>query len=47
MGIDSLDAIHLGFYGNNELKIWFEKEYTARVPTKLDLAKSCIRFKKS
>jgi uncharacterized protein YdhG (YjbR/CyaY superfamily) len=37
---------HMGLYGNSELKAWFVKEYAERVATKLDMAKSCIRFKK-
>lgn len=36
---------HMALYGNHELEGWFVKEYTDRVPTKLDMGKSCIRFK--
>lgn len=36
---------HMGLYGNPKLEEWFAKEYTDRVPTKLDMGKSCIRFK--
>lgn len=36
---------HMGLYGNPKLEEWFVKEYTDRVPTKLDKGKSCIRFK--
>jgi uncharacterized protein YdhG (YjbR/CyaY superfamily) len=36
---------HLGLYGNQALEAWFVKAYTQRVPTKLDMGKSCIRFK--
>ena len=36
---------HLGLYQNQALKSWFVDEYAQRVPTKLDLGKSCIRFK--
>ena len=36
---------HMGLYGNPELEEWFVKEYADRVPTKLDMGKSCIRFK--
>lgn len=36
---------HMGLYGNQELEEWFVKEYADRVPTKLDMGKSCIRFK--
>lgn len=36
---------HMGLYGNVEMEEWFVKEYQNRVPTKLDMGKSCIRFK--
>jgi len=36
---------HMGLYGNQALGTWFVKEYAERVPTKLDMGKSCIRFK--
>ena len=36
---------HMGLYGNRALEDWFTAEYARRVPTKLDLGKSCIRFK--
>lgn len=36
---------HMGIYGKPKLEEWFEKEYKDRVPTKLDMGKSCIRFK--
>lgn len=35
---------HMGIYSNPELLEWFKIEYAARVPTKLDMGKSCIRF---
>lgn len=35
---------HMGLYGMEELKEWFEREYEERVPTKLNMGKSCIRF---
>jgi Domain of unknown function (DU1801) len=37
---------HMGIYGDDELKNWFVKEYPNYVKTKLDMGKSCIRFKK-
>ena len=37
---------HMGIYSDRKLLAWFESEYSARVPTKLDMGKSCIRFKK-
>ncbi len=36
---------HMGLYGNPEVEEWFRKEYSDRVPTKLDMGKSCIRLK--
>ena len=36
---------HMGLYGKPELEEWFVKVYAERVPTKLDMGKSCIRFK--
>lgn len=38
---------HMGLYGNQALLEWFTEAYAKRVPTKLDMAKSCIRFKNS
>ncbi|MCW5517812.1 DUF1801 domain-containing protein [Muriicola sp. Z0-33] len=37
---------HAGIYANTELHDWFVKEYPKYVKTKLDMGKSCIRFKK-
>jgi len=36
---------HLGLYSDAGIGEWFVKEYAQRVPTKLDMGKSCIRFK--
>ena len=36
---------HMGLYGKPDLEEWFVKEYSNRVPTKLNMGKSCIRFK--
>jgi len=36
---------HMGLYGKPEVEEWFVKEYAESVPTKLDMGKSCIRFK--
>ena len=36
---------HLGLYSDSAIEKWFVKEYALRVPTKLDMGKSCIRFK--
>lgn len=37
---------HMGIYANPELLNWFVAEYPKHVTTKLDMGKSCIRFKK-
>lgn len=37
---------HMGIYANPELLEWFQTEYPKHVKTKLDMGKSCIRFKK-
>jgi len=36
---------HSGVYAMPELLDWFQAEYKKQVPTKLDMGKSCIRFK--
>ena len=37
---------HMGMYADSQLLDWFVEAYTKAVPTKLDMGKSCIRFKK-
>lgn len=37
---------HMGIYVDEKLLSWFEKEYPKYSKTKLDMGKSCIRFKK-
>lgn len=37
---------HMGMYADKKLLTWFTKEYAQQVKTKLDMGKSCIRFKK-
>ncbi len=37
---------HSGIYADNTLLDWFVAEYPKHVKTKLDMGKSCIRFKK-
>lgn len=37
---------HMGIYANEELLNWFTTEYPKHCKTKLDMGKSCIRFKK-
>ncbi|MGM0396994.1 MAG: DUF1801 domain-containing protein [Bacillota bacterium] len=36
---------HSGIYVMPELEKWFREEYAKRVDTKLDMGKSCIRFR--
>lgn len=35
---------HLGIMANDDLLAWFQAEYMKRMPTKLNMGKSCIRF---
>ena len=37
---------HMGIYANPDLLNWFVTEYPKHVSSKLDMGKSCIRFKK-
>lgn len=37
---------HMGIYANKELMDWFTSEYPKYSKRKLDMGKSCIRFKK-
>lgn len=37
---------HMGIYAKPELHDWFVAEFPKHVNTKLDMGKSCIRFKK-
>lgn len=37
---------HMGLYANPELLDWFVSEYQQVSKTKLDMGKSCVRFKK-
>lgn len=37
---------HMGLYANEELLNWFTTEYPKHSKSKLDMGKSCIRFKK-
>ena len=36
---------HMGIYANEDVLNWFTAEYPNHVSTKLDMGKSCIRFK--
>jgi uncharacterized protein YdhG (YjbR/CyaY superfamily) len=37
---------HMGIYANPQLLAWFTSEHAKRVKGKLDMGKSCIRYKK-
>ena len=37
---------HMGIYSDMDLLDWFKDQYPKYSPTKLDMGKSCIRFKK-
>lgn len=37
---------HMGLYANPQLLEWFKNEYPKHSKNKLDMGKSCIRFKK-
>ncbi|MGV3588375.1 MAG: DUF1801 domain-containing protein [Adhaeribacter sp.] len=37
---------HMGLYADADLLAWFVQEYPKHVKTKLDMGKSCIRFKR-
>ena len=37
---------HMGIYADPKLLDWFTSEYPKHVATKLDMGKSCVRFKK-
>ena len=38
---------HMGIFADTLLQNWFTKEYGKRSKSKLDMGKSCIRFKKA
>lgn len=38
---------HMGIYSDKELLKWFLDKYAEVVPTKIDMGKSCVRFKKT
>lgn len=37
---------HMGLYADPQLMAWFTDAYAKAVPGKLDMGKSCVRFKK-
>lgn len=42
-----ISLYHMGIYAETDLLHWFVNEYPKYSPRKLDLGKSCIRFKKT
>ncbi len=43
---NSINLYHSGIYAVPEIHDWFVKEYPKHCSTKLDMGKSCVRFKK-
>lgn len=43
---NSINFYHMGIYADNNLLNWFVAEYPKHSKQKLDMGKSCIRFKK-
>lgn len=43
---NSINLYHMGLYANPELLEWFVAAYPKHTQHKLDMGKSCIRFKK-
>ncbi len=43
---NAITLYHMGVYASPELLEWFTSEYPKHSKTKLDMGKSCIRFKK-
>jgi len=43
---NTINFYHMGIYANPDLLNWFVKEFPKHTKQKLDMGKSCIRFKK-
>lgn len=43
---NSINLYHMGIYSDPQLMNWFVSEYPKHCKQKLDMGKSCIRFKK-
>ena len=43
---NAISFYHMGLYANPELLEWFVKEFPKHSQRKLDMGKSCVRFKK-
>lgn len=44
---DIITFYHMGLYSDEKLMDWFKDEYSKFTKLKLDMGKSCVRFKKS
>lgn len=42
----SINLYHMGVYADEKLLKWFQAEYPKHSKSKLDMGKSCVRFKK-
>ena len=42
-----VSVYHMGIYGDTKLLKWFSEEYSKQCKSKLDIGKSCIRFRKT
>jgi len=42
----NISFYHMGLYANEDLMLWFKEEYVKRCKYKLDMGKSCVRFKR-
>lgn len=42
---NALTLYHLGIYADSSLLNWFKEEYENRYKSKIDMGKSCLRFK--
>lgn len=43
---NSINMYHMGLYADEKMLEWFKNEYPKHAKRKLDMGKSCIRFKK-
>lgn len=43
---NSINIYHMVLYGNKDMHDWFVAEYPKHCKSKLDMGKSCVRFKK-
>lgn len=43
---NSINIYHMVLYGNKDMHDWFVDEYPKYCKSKLDMGKSCVRFKK-